>query len=133
MSELLVRVRDRAGHNPKLCGEGHVVVVCRHGWKWSRLEQTNPDWRIVRVPDMTEEEASTLLSSQKEHPEWFDCARRAFWLDPDALPADLRTWWLDDSRAEPIKIIPKQMIVAATTSEPLYKKPNVLGATPVLG
>ena len=133
MCELLVRVRDREGHNTKLNGEGHVVCVCPDGWGWSRLERSNPDWRILAVPDMTENEARALLSRQRVLSEFFEPARRAFYLDADRWSTDVREWWLDDSRSRPTMTVAKAIVEAAKAEEPTYGLANVIGAPPVLG
>ncbi len=133
MAELLIRVRDRVGHNPRLNGEGHVVVVCADGWSWSKLEQQSPDWRIVKVPELAREEAETLIAEQRPHTEFYTPARRAFWLDPEQWPLDVQAWYADDSRARPSITLTRDVFLAAKSDEPLYERPNVIGEPPVIG
>jgi hypothetical protein len=70
MAELLVWLVDKTNPddfylNARQYKRGDVIAVCPDGWPWGREELNNPHWRIVKVPDMTESEASAFLG--KEH------------------------------------------------------------------
>lgn len=104
--ELLVRVRDKV--NPKdatldlLClKRGDVVHAAKDGHAWTQAEIENPDWRILKLPDMTADDARSYLAAEK--PAGLDkqyvLRTRAKGIDLDALgiavdPKELR----DDSR-----------------------------------
>lgn len=68
MSELLVRVVDKINEDPllnsKCTKRGDVIVVCPDGWEWSVEERSNPNWRIIKMPDMNMDEASRLLAPE---------------------------------------------------------------------
>ena len=68
--ELLVCVRDKRNHNDPvkdhlLIKRGDVIAAMPDGFAWSKIERENPDWRILRVQDMTETEAVSYTSGEK--------------------------------------------------------------------
>lgn len=93
MAELLVRVVDKRNLNDpykdaQLTKRGDVIVVCPDGWAWSVKEQTNPEWRIVKLPQMTVSEASVYLAPEMNtdpHNPSRVLQARAFSLDVDRL------------------------------------------------
>lgn len=67
--QLLVRVVDKINpkdpvKNAQLTKAGDVIVYKPDGQEWGTEELNNPDWRIIHVPDMTEEHAISLVSSE---------------------------------------------------------------------
>lgn len=57
MCELLLRVVDKINPNDAILDQqcskaGDVIVLKDNGWPWSVIEQTNPDWRIVKFPEI---------------------------------------------------------------------------------
>ena len=67
--QLLVRVISKT--NPKdpvldskLTKAGDVIVFKQDGEEWGVEEVKNPDWRIISVPKMTEEQAIALISPE---------------------------------------------------------------------
>lgn len=68
--ELLVRVVDKTNSDPKLdralTKRGDVIAVSADGHVWGTQEVSNPDWVILKLPDMTREQAESLLAP--EHP-----------------------------------------------------------------
>jgi hypothetical protein len=119
MAEFLVRIRDKVDHNPMLLGEREVVCVCPDGWKWSQIEQKNPDWRILKVPGMTVDEGSVFLAPEPVDASKYIPRRRAFKIDPAALPADALKL-SDDKRVEAVVEVPKLALEASkTVREPL--------------
>jgi len=77
--ELLVRVVSKTNPNDKvldskLTKAGDVIVYKPDGSDWGIAELKNPDWRIIRVEGMTEEQAVSLVSPElpptldKEYP-----------------------------------------------------------------
>lgn len=56
MCEALVMVQDKQGFDPKANAlsdrPGDVIVVCEDGWPWTKLELTNPNWCVLKMPGM---------------------------------------------------------------------------------
>lgn len=102
MAELLIRVRDKDGHNAMLLGEHEVVVVCHDGWPWSEKERNSPDHRIVRVPDVREDALRFVAEEASMNPEYHVVRRRHFKLDPSKFSRSFAKWYADDSRAVPM-------------------------------
>lgn len=91
MAELLVRVVDKVNPNDpyldaKCTKRGDVICVQPDGWVWGREEQTNPEWRIVRVPGLSVTQCLGFLAPEididPQHPSKV-LQRRAFKLDVD--------------------------------------------------
>ena len=91
--QLLVRVVDRISKDPtrnlQLTKRGDVIAVKPDDADWGTEELTNPEWRIISVPDMTAAEAAALMT--QELPPLGNpgqpVMKRAFRLDLDALAA----------------------------------------------
>lgn len=67
--ELLVRVVDKprsgvAELDAKRTSAGDVIAYFPDGHQWGREELSNPDWRIVRVPGLSDIEAEALLTPE---------------------------------------------------------------------
>lgn len=121
MSEWLVRIRDKAldrGFEDKLLdskclGRGDVVVVCEDGWAWSKEERANPDWRILKMPNVSVSTAQAFLGAEYDedprNPSPY-LRRRAFKLDVDnaALGAQIVDW---------LKVGGKQVSLAVVAAE----------------
>jgi hypothetical protein len=98
MSELLVRIVDKINPdfylNTKCTKRGDVIVVRPDGWAWGSEELTNPQWTILRLPNVPLTEAEALLGPEKNadpsHPS-HTLQRRTSHLDLDHLPANLDT------------------------------------------
>ena len=60
--ELLLRIVD-SGPDIEHTKCGDVIVVQPDGWTWSPRELENPDWRIVKIPDLLGTEKEALLSN----------------------------------------------------------------------
>jgi len=108
MAELLVRVRDKESHpdpyvDVQRSKRGDVIVACPDGWQWSHAERTNPDWRIVRVLGLPDSIAQSFLTPERGDPKVDRMLRRreaSFDLDHAELPARVREYLADDSRAQ---------------------------------
>lgn len=110
MSEWLVRVRDKVNPdkflNAQLLKRGDVVVVCPDGHGWSKEERFNPDWRILKFPDVSVEAAEVFLAPELEddpkNPNLF-LQRRAFKLDLDsqAFEKSVSDWLKEDGKVVP--------------------------------
>lgn len=90
MAELLVRVVDKVNPdfyaNTKCLKRGDVIAVCEDGWGWGVEELANPDWRILKIPDMTVAEASVFLAPERNRDPGQPSRtlqRRAFAIDLD--------------------------------------------------
>lgn len=109
MAELLIRVRDKEAHpdpyvDAKRSKRGDVIAACPDGWKWSHAERTNPDWRIVRILGLPMNIAETFMSPERGDPRVDRMLRRreaSFDFDHADLPARVREYLADDSRAQP--------------------------------
>ena len=68
MCEVLLRVIDKVNEDPykdcKLLKKGDVVIICPDGWSWSIEEKTNPDWRILKLPNISKEFAEAFTSPE---------------------------------------------------------------------
>lgn len=103
MCEMLVRVVDKRlpldqGADVTLSKRGDVIVVVPDGWKWSKGELANPDWRILKWPHVSIDEASVLMSPEIAHAKPLSASisnmprlllqHRGFRLDLNKLPND---------------------------------------------
>lgn len=110
MSELLVRVADKINSNFYLncqCTKrGDIVACCADGWPWSIAEKTLPFWRILKLPNVTVAQVTPYLVPELPvdplNPSK-TLQKRAFKLDLSnvVLPAALKTFIQDDTRAQP--------------------------------
>lgn len=108
MAELLVRVRDKTSpdiyKDVRLTKRGDVIVVMPDGWTWGSGELTNPDWRILKLPNVSVEEASAMLGGElpidPQAPSR-TLQRRAFSFDLDNLPQSVAGFIADDTRKTP--------------------------------
>ena len=65
MCEILIRWQDKVPQADPLYAfnfrKGDVLAVCSDGWQWSPAEQTNTQWRIIKLPNITESLIQYLL------------------------------------------------------------------------
>lgn len=63
MCELLLRMADKRGTrvNETVSMAGDVIAIRRNGWPWGRLEVSNLEWRIWRLPNVDENALLDLL------------------------------------------------------------------------
>jgi hypothetical protein len=138
MCELLIRVRDKVNDDPYLDARcfkrGDVVVVVDDDWQWGREELRNPDWRIVRLPNVSTAQAAAFLGEEMdEDPQQPSRAlRRRGWsfdLAAASLPAAFRAWLADDSRASPARQInlTAQQLLALRRAKQRLRDPSVIG------
>lgn len=138
MCELLIRIRDKVQPDPylacKLFGRGDVVVACADDWGWTEAEKVNPDWRILKLPNVPLELAQDFISPEADadpaNPSRM-LRRRAALLDVDlaSLPTAFKNWLKDDTRAAPTRTVtytPAQLAGLLKVKAPL-QDPNVLG------
>lgn len=138
MCELLIRVRDKTNDDPYLDARclkrGDVVVVVEDGWQWEREELTNPDWRILQLPNVTVAQAVAFVGEEvDDNPEQPSrvLRRRGWSFDVDAseLPASVRAWFGDDSRAVPTRrvLLSAAQILALRRAKVRLRDRNVIG------
>lgn len=89
--EFLVRTRDKlTPDDPRhllFTRRGESIVACPDGHAWSEAERTNPDWLIVRRPDLSEAEAGALSAPLRAAPGSGEIPQlRAFYFDLDSDP-----------------------------------------------
>ncbi|HCZ47705.1 MAG TPA: hypothetical protein DCZ11_01720 [Gammaproteobacteria bacterium] len=109
MADVLLRVRDKPhqllpGANGMSLGRGDVVTVRETPWPWTPAELSHPDWRILRLPNVSVAALGLLLRPQQD--ETLRVTRkRGAKVDLDSLdvPVALRGWLLDDTRQQPIR------------------------------
>ncbi len=134
MAEMLVRAVDKINpdsqaKDARCLKRGDVVVVVPNDWPWSVKEQTDPQWRIVRAPDMTMDEARTFTVPEfpdlqvNPHPR-----RRGFFIDIDGLPTGHRNWFNDTTRVDPMRVIPAAVLFNAKTQKTTPQNLNANGA-----
>lgn len=70
MCELAVMIVDRSVDDPyvdvKAYKTGDVITIQEDGWPWSAAELTNPDWRIVHLPNVSVSQAMAFVSAEPE-------------------------------------------------------------------
>lgn len=140
MAELLLRVVDKVNPDDpykdvQLTKRGDVVTALPDGWAWSSEEQRNPHWRILKWPSLTLSAATVFLSPEIDSKPQLTgenpmLQRRgfAFDLDAPALPAALKAWLADDTRAEPFFTVPDGITLAMVRKKkPPRPDPTVIG------
>lgn len=127
MSEWLVRIRDKTldrGFEDKLLdskclGRGDVVVVCEDGWAWSKEERSNPDWRIIKMPNVSVSTAQAFLGAEYDedprNPSPY-LRRRAFKLDVDnpALGAQVVDWLKEGGKQVSLAVVAAEVDLDTT-------------------
>lgn len=98
--EILWRVVDRINPNSielnnGLTKAGDAISIEPDGHSWSNREETNPEWRLTRDPNMTENEKRELLEPTL-------IIRRKRKIDIDNLSGPLDVYMLDVTRTLPL-------------------------------
>ncbi len=135
MADLLIRIRDKeSSGDPETDAvqfkRGDVIAVWPTPGPWGTEELRNPDWRIVRLPNVSVEDAQELMAPERLATldgERLMRKRRAR-LDVDNLPAPVRAWLADDTRAVPIfsSPLPRAAFVALVLGKPARQPFRVL-------
>lgn len=110
MCEICVRVTSKTNPNDQvkdaqLTKRGHIIDVRPDGWGWTTTELTNPDWRMISLPNITVSQATAYLAAGTATPNTAEiAARRAFKFDIDAntLSTPMKNWIKDATRATPM-------------------------------
>lgn len=114
MAEVLIRIREKPGIRADLLpmnfNRGDVVVVCPDNWPWSVEELTNPDWRIIALPLISEKQLEQFILPRTRVTPLGDREitrkRNAkINLDDLTLPLAFRVWLANDARTNPIRSI----------------------------
>lgn len=93
MCEFLIRVKDK-GSDPDpvkdalISKRGHVIACQPDGWGWTKAEQDNPEWVIVKMPGVDPSEYASMIASVNDGTQPLNptLARRAFSFDLARLP-----------------------------------------------
>ena len=111
MCELLIRVIDKINTkdpylDARCTKRGDVICVQENGWNWGTEELINTDWRIVKIPSVSVDQASVFLSPEIEvdiHNPSKVLQPRGFKFDLSSatIPKAAKTFLADDSRKTP--------------------------------
>lgn len=140
MAELLIRVVSKENlqdtyKDVQLSKRGGVIVAVPDGWGWSIAEKMSPDWRILKWPSVSVADCDDLLMPEPDtravklgvDPM---LQRRAYLLDVDlaTLPAALKTYLADASRASPWFNVPANITIAMVKKQVAKRAdPAVIG------
>lgn len=135
MAELLVRVMDKINADPykdcRCTKRGDVIVARPDGWTWGKEERAAPFWRIVRVLDLSLDEAEALTAEepQKSREPNPMRQRRQFFIDLAAFPVDDQTKYVGPRRDAQYDA-DVATVRAAKTERPPREDPAKIGDTP---
>lgn len=135
MAELLIRVRDKESHpdpyvDVQRSKRGDVIVACPDGWNWSHEERTNPDWRIVRIPGLPQDEVDALVAPESGDRRLNPMLRRrahSFDLDSADLPKAVRDAVADDKRSKAVVTVSAVIGRRMRKRKPPAVDPAVIG------
>lgn len=132
MCELVIQAAERQGGDHMTYRRGDVIAVGPDDMDWGRDGSCHPEWRTLRLPNVTELEAQALLSGElqtdPQNPNQF-LQRRGFRLDLDSMPSDMQPWLTDSTRAQPVLEVQwtwPELNLYRYRVEPLTD-PNILG------
>lgn len=137
MADILFRIRDKVNATDaeanELCFKrGDVIAICPTPWAWSTAELTNPDWRILRVPQVSPDNLSDLLIGMYDQLALVPTLtrkRKSFFNGVDSFTGAARTWLNDDSRAQPIRTLDVTLaqILTFISQKPQRNRQQVIG------
>jgi hypothetical protein len=134
--ELLVRTVDKVSSNPsfhiQLTKRGDVITYHPDGGSWGIEELAYPEWIILGVTDMTEDQANSLLQSEEPPADSPNTpvAQRKYAIDLDALGIAIpsRTAvYESDGRTAPDYILPVETVAANIITKPPSSDPSSIG------
>ncbi len=68
MAELLVRIIDKTHPdvyaNATHTKRGDVIVAKQDGWRWGRLELSNPQFAVLRISELSLDEAEGMTTEE---------------------------------------------------------------------
>jgi hypothetical protein len=103
MAEFLFRAHNHNAAPGTRLARGDCVVAVENGWPWTQAELTAPQWRIVKVPDMSLDEARVLMAPDPGDPELGHLPQRRKYTVDEALfqLPETAAFVADDSRVAP--------------------------------
>lgn len=117
--ELLIRVKDKINLDSVeldalLTKRGDVIAIRPDGHRWGTKELSNPEWRIIHIPSLTERQAQELL--EEEPVDQKNRQKRVRKIDIDDLSLSKRSkdFISDDTRAT-IKISDDTLVTKIIT------------------
>jgi hypothetical protein len=122
MCQILIRMVDRVNPNDVLLDErldkrGDAIFVAPDNWQWSQTELTNPEWRILSLPNVTVSEASQYLSGPAVDPllvPYRPLRGKGFLVD--TATGGLKNYLADNTRSTPIFTSPMTAVDLAAWS-----------------
>lgn len=145
--QLLVLVVDKTSPDParniQLEKRGDVIAVRRPDESWGLNELLGADWRIISVPDMTEDEANSFLAPELEPIGKPDAPvmKRIFkfnidsYVDKSTVDAPRTATYDKDQLVVPDVQAVKSDVLAVKIMKPASKDPSIIGPvdSPVIG
>ena len=137
MCEILIRARDKVNATSvyldvQCTKRGDVISVQENGWAWGSEELSARYWRIVKLPNVSVSAAVALLVPELPVNPLIPSKtlqRRGFrWnVNAASLPAAVRNWINDDSRAAPSRTVnlSESQFLALIEKKPPVVDPNV--------
>lgn len=120
-----------------------LVTAKPDGWAWGDQEVSNPWFRIIRWSAVSLTQVQPYMSTLQPVLDANGLATtlfqaRGFFLDLSdvRIPPALWTWWQDDTRAQPIFVVPGAFVldpvllqkVRAAVPDPAYQAPGTPSA-----
>jgi hypothetical protein len=119
---------------------GDVIAVMPDKHVWSAKELSNPDWRIVHIPGVPVAVFEDLLMQETPNgPGTLHLTRqlrgRRLDVSDISIPAGVRDWLTDDTRAEPVRTIAARAIIDAINKavDPVPDPAELGGSAHVIG
>jgi len=139
--ELLVRVKDKINEdfylNCQCTKRGDVIVAMPDGHVWGKEELSDPNYRILKLPDMLPADAQILCSPQididPKNPSK-TLLKRAYKLNLDdpSIPNEFATFLTEDARTQPALLSPQSAtnVISLKAKKPLVQDPAIFGVNP---
>lgn len=106
--DMLFRAHDKVNPNDvtldvKCLKRGDIVVVVNDNHNWGKQELINPDWRILKAPNLSEADTADFTEPEADFDTDPMCQRRKFMIDLDNpnITPEFAAYLNDDTRAEP--------------------------------
>lgn len=106
--DILFRTKDKVNQNDetldvKCLKRGDVVVVVPDDHNWGEQELANPDWRIVKAPNLSEADTADFTDPEDDFDADPMSQRRKWMIDLDNinLTQEFIDYLNDDTRASP--------------------------------
>jgi len=132
MSEFLFRVHNHSSAPGTRLERGDCVVAVENNWPWSQEELTAPQWRIVKIPDMSLSEAQSLLVPDLGNPDYgYLPQRRKFTIDEALITLpETQAFIADDTRTQPSMTFAADQLRGVIKERPPLQDPAYVGPTP---